>query len=178
MLYRTFRSDKGPRLSMVVRVLSSVGFQLIVNAHRSHPQNGRPSRNWPLEKNYCSSRTSLESKGMCQVFDKSIRDFGHGCHRESPRRYAACPRKYRRIFEKGVDSAQQPLSLIQSKQRPRVQQGCTFSTCVGVAVRGSAAGRPAQRMTDGHAGCGSAQPGRSRLRQGGETGFLRFRFTL
>ena len=44
VLYRTFRGDKGPRLSMVVRVLSSVGFQLIVNAHRSHPQNGRPSR--------------------------------------------------------------------------------------------------------------------------------------
>ena len=44
LLYRTFRGDKGPRLSMVVRVLSSVGFQLIVNAHRSHPQNGRPSR--------------------------------------------------------------------------------------------------------------------------------------
>ena len=44
VLYRTFRSDKGPRLSMVVRVLSSAGFQLIVNAHGNHPQNGRPSR--------------------------------------------------------------------------------------------------------------------------------------
>src|SRR6516165_9082382 len=44
VLYRTFRGDRGPRLSMVVRVLSSVGFQLIVNAHRSHPQNGRPNR--------------------------------------------------------------------------------------------------------------------------------------
>ena len=44
VLYRTFRGDKGPRLSLVVRVLSSLGFQLIVNAHRSHPQNGRPSR--------------------------------------------------------------------------------------------------------------------------------------
>ena len=44
LLYRTFRGDRGPRLSMVVRVLSSVGFQLIVKAHRSHPQNGRPNR--------------------------------------------------------------------------------------------------------------------------------------
>jgi len=32
MLYRTFRGDKGPRLSMVVRVLNSADFQLIVNA--------------------------------------------------------------------------------------------------------------------------------------------------
>ena len=44
LLYRTFRGDKGPRLSLVVRVLSSLGFQLIVNAHGSHPQNGRPNR--------------------------------------------------------------------------------------------------------------------------------------
>src|SRR3974390_454748 len=44
VLYRTFRGDRGPRLSMVVRVLSSVGFQFIVNAHRSHPQTGRPNR--------------------------------------------------------------------------------------------------------------------------------------
>jgi hypothetical protein len=44
VLYRTFRGDRGPRLSMVVRVLSSAGFQLIVNAHGSHPQNGRPNR--------------------------------------------------------------------------------------------------------------------------------------
>ena len=44
VLYRTFRSDKGPRLSMVLRVLSSAGFQLIVNAYGSHPQNGRPNR--------------------------------------------------------------------------------------------------------------------------------------
>ena len=101
-LYRTFRGDKGPRLSMMVRVLSSSGFQLIVNAHGSHPQNGQTESQGPMEKNYCSSRTSLESKGMCEVFDKSIRDFGHGRHRESPRRYAACPRKCFRICEKGV----------------------------------------------------------------------------
>jgi probable addiction module antidote protein len=44
VLYRTFRGEKGPRLSLVVRVLSSAGFQLIVNAHGSHPQNGRPNR--------------------------------------------------------------------------------------------------------------------------------------
>jgi hypothetical protein len=34
MLYRAFRREKGPRLSLVVRVLSSAGFQLIVNADR------------------------------------------------------------------------------------------------------------------------------------------------
>ena len=44
LLYRTFRGDKGPKLSMVVGVLNSAGFQLIVNAHGSHPQNGRPNR--------------------------------------------------------------------------------------------------------------------------------------
>jgi len=44
LLYRMFRGDKGPRLSMVVRVLSSAGFQLIVSAHGGHPQNGRPNR--------------------------------------------------------------------------------------------------------------------------------------
>jgi probable addiction module antidote protein len=44
VLYRTFRGDRGPRLSLMVRVLSSVGFQLVVIAHRSHPQNGRPNR--------------------------------------------------------------------------------------------------------------------------------------
>ena len=44
LLYRTFRGDKGPRLSLVVRVLSSAGFQLIVSAHGGHPQNGRPNR--------------------------------------------------------------------------------------------------------------------------------------
>ena len=43
LLYRTFRGDKGPRLSMVVRVLKSADFQLIVNVHESHPQNGRPN---------------------------------------------------------------------------------------------------------------------------------------
>jgi probable addiction module antidote protein len=44
VLYRTFRGDRGPRLSMVVRILSSAGFQLIVNAHGNHPQDGRPNR--------------------------------------------------------------------------------------------------------------------------------------
>jgi probable addiction module antidote protein len=44
VLYRTFRGDKGPRLSMVVRVLSSAGFQLIVNAHGNYPHSGRPNR--------------------------------------------------------------------------------------------------------------------------------------
>jgi probable addiction module antidote protein len=43
LLYRTFRGDKGPKLSMVVRVLNSADFQLIVNVHESHPQNGRPN---------------------------------------------------------------------------------------------------------------------------------------
>jgi probable addiction module antidote protein len=49
-LYRTFRGDKGPRLSMVVRVLNSADFQLIVNAHGSHPQNGRPNRTGQARK--------------------------------------------------------------------------------------------------------------------------------
>ena len=44
VLYRTFRGDKGPRLSLVVRVLTSAGFQLIVNAHGNHRQDGRPNR--------------------------------------------------------------------------------------------------------------------------------------
>ena len=44
LLYRMFRGDKGPRLSMVVRVLSSADFQLIVNAHGSPPQNGGSNR--------------------------------------------------------------------------------------------------------------------------------------
>ena len=50
MLYRTFRGDKGPRLSMVVRVLNSADFQLIVNAHGGHPQNGRPNRKGQARK--------------------------------------------------------------------------------------------------------------------------------
>jgi probable addiction module antidote protein len=44
LLYRTFRGDKGPKLSMVLSVLSSADFQLIVNARGSHPQNGGPNR--------------------------------------------------------------------------------------------------------------------------------------
>ena len=43
LLYRTFRGDKGPKLSMVVGVLNSAGFQLIVSVHRNHPQDGRPN---------------------------------------------------------------------------------------------------------------------------------------
>jgi len=43
LLYRTFRGDKGPKLSMVVGVLNSAGFQLIVNARGNHPQDGRPN---------------------------------------------------------------------------------------------------------------------------------------
>ena len=50
LLYRTFRGDKGPRLSMVVRVLNSADFQLIVNAHGSQPQNGRPNRKGQARK--------------------------------------------------------------------------------------------------------------------------------
>ena len=44
VLYRTFRGNKGPRLSLVVRILTSAGFQLIVNAHGNHRQDGRPNR--------------------------------------------------------------------------------------------------------------------------------------
>jgi probable addiction module antidote protein len=44
VLYRTFRGDKGPRLSLVVRVLSSAGFRLIVKAHGNYPQDGKPNR--------------------------------------------------------------------------------------------------------------------------------------
>jgi probable addiction module antidote protein len=43
VLYRTFRGDKGPRLSMVVRVLSSAGFQLAVKAEE-HSQEGKLNR--------------------------------------------------------------------------------------------------------------------------------------
>jgi probable addiction module antidote protein len=43
VLYRTFRTGKGPRLSMVVRVVSSAGFRLIVNARGNHPRDGRPN---------------------------------------------------------------------------------------------------------------------------------------
>ena len=42
-LYRTFRGDKGPRLSMVVRVLSSAGFRLAVKADE-HSQEGKVNR--------------------------------------------------------------------------------------------------------------------------------------
>ena len=44
MLYRAFRREKGPRLSLMVRVLSSAGFQLIVNAEGKRPQDDRPNR--------------------------------------------------------------------------------------------------------------------------------------
>jgi probable addiction module antidote protein len=67
VLYRTFRGDKGPRLSLVVRVLSSLGFQLIVNAHRSHPQNDRPNRIGQWRKT--TAHLELRSNpGVCAKF--------------------------------------------------------------------------------------------------------------
>ena len=50
MLYRAFRGEKGPRLSLVVRVLSSAGFQLIVKADGKRPQNDRPNRKGQARK--------------------------------------------------------------------------------------------------------------------------------
>ena len=67
VLYRTFRGDKGPRLSLVVRVLSSAGFQLIVNAHGNHPQDGRPNRIGQARKT--TAHLELRSNpGACAKF--------------------------------------------------------------------------------------------------------------
>ena len=64
VLYRSFRGDKGPRLSLVVRVLSSAGFRLIVKAYGKHPQNGRRNRIGQARKT-----TELRSnRGSCAEF--------------------------------------------------------------------------------------------------------------
>ena len=65
MLYRTFRSEKGPRLSLVVRVLGSAGFSVNCERSREPSSKRQTETQGPTEKNYRPSRTSLESKGYC-----------------------------------------------------------------------------------------------------------------
>jgi probable addiction module antidote protein len=67
VLYRTFRGEKGPRLSLVVRVLTSAGFRLIVNAHGSHPQNSRPNRKAQARKTTAHLELRL-NPGACAKF--------------------------------------------------------------------------------------------------------------
>jgi probable addiction module antidote protein len=50
LLYRTFRGDKGPKVSMVVGVLSSADFQLIVKPHGNHLHDGKPNRKGQARK--------------------------------------------------------------------------------------------------------------------------------
>jgi len=71
-LYRTFRGDKGPRLSMMVRVLSSSGFQLIVNAHGSHPQNGRPNRKGQWRKTTAHLELRLNPRACAKFLTRAF----------------------------------------------------------------------------------------------------------
>jgi probable addiction module antidote protein len=68
MLYRAFRREKGPRLSLVVKVLSSAGFQLIVNADGKRPQNDRPNRKGQATKTTAHLELSSNPKASAKFF--------------------------------------------------------------------------------------------------------------